>query len=299
MGLADRFYMRDQYHSPRLAIKLIWVLIVAFVIQSLLLFYGDISLLNQLALTADGVLNKHRVWQLLTFQFLHSAPWPFHVLINCLVLYFFGRSVEEQIGSKRFAMVYLMAGILGGVLQILVTILLPRHMDIAVVGASAGISGIVAVFCCLSPMQELTTWIYFFPVQIRARTLLIFLSLYSLFGTLVPYDNVANAAHLGGLLTGIVYVRWGRQIGEFFSRFNLQRTGRLKKAKSRDIFDPLSAKRSKRRPEVTYDASEDTFISKQIDPILDKISAKGFQSLTAEERKILESARSKMNRARP
>ena len=148
-------------------------------------------------------------------------------------------------------------------------------------------------------MQELTTWIYFFPVQIRARTLLIFLSLYSLFGTLVPYDNVANAAHLGGLLTGIVYVRWGRQIGEFFSRFNLQRTGRLKKAKSRDIFDPLSAKRSKRRPEVTYDASEDTFISKQIDPILDKISAKGFQSLTAEERKILESARSKMNRARP
>src|SRR5262252_7046162 len=124
MSLADRFYMRDSYHTPRMTTWLITVLIFAFLIQSVLLFYGDVELAQHLALSVDGL--KHgKIWQLITFQFLHSTPWPWHVLFNCLGLYFFGRPVEEIVGGRRFLGLYLLAGIAGGLTQVLVTTVLP------------------------------------------------------------------------------------------------------------------------------------------------------------------------------
>src|SRR5438046_1330892 len=105
MALADRYYMRDEYHPPRITTKLIVVLIVAFVLQSALLIYADIDTFEQLALTVTG-LSKGKVWQLFTFQFLHACPWPWHVLFNCLGLYFFGRPVETMLGGKKFLGLY-------------------------------------------------------------------------------------------------------------------------------------------------------------------------------------------------
>src|SRR5262245_16319284 len=146
MGLADRYYMRDAYHPPRMTTRLIIVLIVAFVIQSMLLFYGDLAIAGQLALSLDG-LRHGKVWQLFTFQFLHSVPWPWHVLFNCLGLYFFGRPVEEMVGEKKFLTLYFLSGVAGGVLQVLTTAVLPGHQDNPVVGASAGVCGMIAIFC--------------------------------------------------------------------------------------------------------------------------------------------------------
>src|SRR4029453_17782957 len=117
--IADRPYMRDTYNPPRVVPILIGVLIVAFVVQSAMFVYGSEigyrPLFEQLALTVDGI--KHGpVWQLVTFQFLHSAPWPWHVLFNCLGLYFFGRPIEETLGPKRFLTLYLLSGVAGGLL---------------------------------------------------------------------------------------------------------------------------------------------------------------------------------------
>src|SRR5262249_14107874 len=148
-------------------------------------------------------------WELITFQFLHIPIWPFHVLFNCFGLYFFGRPIEQVLGSKKFILVYLLSGILGGVLQVLTTLALPRHEDFAVAGASAGICGIIAIFCSLHPMDELTTWIYFLPITLRAKFFLMALTAFSLFGVIVPFSDIANGAHLGGILFGMAYVRWG------------------------------------------------------------------------------------------
>jgi membrane associated rhomboid family serine protease len=288
MSLSDRFYMRDAYHPPRMTWWLIGVLITAFLIQSLLLFYGDVELSDQLALSVDGL--KHgKVWQLLSFQFLHTCPWPWHVLFNCLGLYFFGRPVEEIVGEKRFLGLYLLSGLAGGLLQVLVTMVLPRHMDIPVVGASAGVCGMIAIFCAINPMQELTAWIYFLPITIRARYFLIGLTAYSVFGTLVPLGSVAHAAHLGGIMLGLGYVRFARRYSG--DRRPLFPWGRLQRSPA----GPSRAKHSRwqRRGADRQDSPE--FISREIDPILDKISAQGLDSLTEKERRILDAARRRMS----
>jgi membrane associated rhomboid family serine protease len=282
--------MRDEYHPPHLATKLIVVLIAAFVIESVLIYYFDVPVVEHLGLTVAG-LKAGKVWQLFTFQFLHAAPWPFHVLFNCLGLYFFGRPVEERLGPRKFLILYLLSGVVGGLLQVITTILLPRHFDIPVVGASAGICGMIAIFCSLNPMQELTTWIYLFPVTIRARYFLMFLGLLSLFGTLIPFDNVAHAAHLGGILLGMAYVRWSGA-WEGLLEWKPFRARRRKRELVRAA--SMKSRWQRGRSENPGQVPEEEFISREVDPILDKISAHGIQSLTDQERKILEAARSKM-----
>jgi len=295
MAVADRHYMRDEYHPPRMTTILIVALIGAFVIQSLLLFYGGINLIPQLGLTAVGM-TSGKIWQLLTFQFLHSVPWPWHVLFNCLGLYFFGRSVEETLGSRKFLWLYFISGTAGGLLQVLVT-LLPNHSDIPVVGASAGVCGLIAIFCSMYPMRELTIWIYFFPITIRARYFLMFLGFFSLFGTLVPFDGVAHAAHLGGIVLGMGYVRWGERVSQRFSGWGLLRKRRRKQELVRAASVRGRPWRVKTKQAERAEPEGD-FMSKEIDPILDKISAQGIHSLSEQEKRVLETARKKINTRR-
>lgn len=288
--------MRDRYNPSRYTTILIAVLIGAFVLQTGLLFYGRINLFDLFGLSAAGLLHG-RIWQLITFQFLHSTPWPWHLLFNCLGLYFFGRPVEETLGSRRFLTLYFLGGVLGGLIQVAANALLPHHPDVPVVGASAGICALVAIFCSLHPEREITVFIVVFPVTIRARYFLWFTGLISLYGTFFPFDSVAHGAHLGGILLGVGYVRWIHG-SEWWS----ETWARLRRPRaSQPIMKVRFPKTSAAAPAQLGTGSRDLpgtndFISKEVDPILEKISAQGIQSLTEHERRILEAARSKMER---
>lgn len=294
--IADRPYMRDTYNPPRYTTVLIIGLIVAFVVQSILAFYGGFNSYKWLGLSVEG-LKEGRIWQLFTFQFMHSVPWPWHVLMNCLGLYFFGRTVEETLGSRKFLTLYFLAGVLGGIVQVLTTAVLPKHEDLPVVGASAGVCGILAIFCSLYPMREVTTWIYFFPVTVRARYILMFVGLYSLFGTIIPLGSVAHGAHLGGVLLGMAYVRWFHERAEagtsFWRRLIPHRRSKpiikVRFPKASAAARPVRGS----KPPANGDAE---FIALEVDPILEKISAHGIHSLTEHERKILEAARLKIEK---
>jgi len=130
-------------------------------------------------------------------------------------------------------------------------------------------------------------------VAMRARTL-VWISLgISIFGIIRPIGNVAEGAHLGGLLAGIAYVKWIVQGNLSFPwpsfRFPRRRERRLASAPS--------AKRSfwqQHKLPDDADLQSAEFISREVDPILDKISAHGIHSLTERERRILEAARARM-----
>jgi hypothetical protein len=113
------------------------------------------------------------------------------------------------------------------------------------------------------------------------------------FGILFPMDNIAHAAHLGGMIMGIVFVRYA--IHWHWPRFPRTRAQPLRPVAkvSHRTFGGWERDTADAEDE---DLPPEEFLSKEVDPILDKISAHGIQSLTQRERRILETARERMVR---
>lgn len=301
--LEDRDYMRQAPGGLRLSatVALIVSLVVAYLLQITVVPWSFTR--DFLALDLDGFAHG-RVWELVTFQFLHVG-W-LHLLGNCLVIYFFGRELEWILGKSRFLALYFLCGIVGGLVQMLGAWIWPSHFGGAVMGASAGGFGLVAAFAALDPQRQLTMLLYFIiPVRMRARTL-IFLELgLTLAGILFPGSlfggRVAHAAHLGGILVGIAWIRlgWHRDyirlpwegLLDRWNDWNPLRSRRRKKALVKAASAGLGPWPA---AESGTDLPSEEFISREVDPILDKISAHGIQSLTERERKILEAARNRM-----
>ena len=154
-----------------------------------------------------GGLRQGFVWQLLTYQFMHGG-W-LHLLLNCWAIYVFGREVEETLGRNSFLTLYFSSGVIGGLFQALAGVLVGDRFGGPVVGASAGAFGLVAAFATLYPERPLMLLLFFIiPVSMRAKFLLLFSALLTVFGLVFPMDNIAHAAHLGGMLTGLMFVRY-------------------------------------------------------------------------------------------
>ncbi|HXF11357.1 MAG TPA: rhomboid family intramembrane serine protease [Desulfuromonadaceae bacterium] len=276
--LENRDYMREpEYRSSRVSFTVVLLIVNAVVFVSQMLASHSSRAMQiegtYFALSLDG-LRHGCIWQLLTFQFMHANLT--HIIFNSLAIYFFGRPVEETFGRMRFATLYFCSGVVGGLVQMGFALMFPSF-DLPVVGASAGASGLVAAFAVMHWAERFSLIFYFVPITMRGRTLLWFEIGLAVIGMLAPASSVANAAHLGGILTGFVFTRYLISGTWSFPRM-------------------LSRKPKSRASWLEMDPSADDFLQKEVDPILEKISAHGIQSLTAREREILEKARSKMDK---
>ncbi len=275
------------YREPRVSFTIALLIVNAAVWVVQLLASHSLNGLEiqdrYFALSLDGL--KHGfVWQLLTFQFMHSTSRWTHILFNSLAIFFFGRPVEAALGRRHFLTLYLSSGVLGGLVQMLFAYWIPSF-DGPVVGASAGAYGLVAAFAILHWTERFTLLIYFFPVSMTGKWLLAVSLGLAFLGMLFPNSGIANAAHLGGILTGAFYVRLFIQ-GEW-TRWKLPRELVVKRAGKGALWRSAAGKPGE-------DLPTDEFLSSEVDPILEKISAHGIHSLTARERDILEKARKKM-----
>lgn len=284
--LHDRDYMREPDRwkgGPMSLTGLICIVLVgAFVLQSVDRYYLQSPAMNYLALTPYGV--RHGwVWQLLTFQFLHANV--IHLLGNLISFWFLGRLIEGYLGRWRFAVALFGCGAVGGLLQGLLMLAFPNYYGGWVVGASAGISGLLAIFALMDQGAEV---LFYFVIPMRAITLLYIFGGISLLFTVFPMygGNVAHAAHLGGMLAGAAWVK----LGWHRDYVRLPWEGWF--ARHRD-----KAREPERRPtlRIEPDADPTETSSREVDRILEKITAQGIQSLTARERATLESARKQMN----
>jgi membrane associated rhomboid family serine protease len=287
--LDDRSYMRSESYQRYWSATIVLLIINAaiFVLQQIF------NLTELFALSLDG-LAKGYIWQLVTFQFLHGGL--FHLLVNLLIIYFFGRALEEVLGRKSFLVLYLGSGVIGGLFEILFGLVFPGPFAVYVVGASAGALGLIAAFAAMFPERQLTLLLFFvIPISMRAKTLLWISLALALFGIIAPYGGIAHAAHLGGIFAGLAYVFCIVQ-GHGL-RFFVTRSGGTRQ--ERQYANVTSVRRPNWRRSPTgkiEDLPSAEFISKEVDPILDKISAHGIHSLTDEERRVLEAARAKMSR---
>ncbi len=294
--LEDRDYMRERprYRPVRLTTVLLVANVVLFLSQKVAgSLYGEPRINGLFALSTAG-LQEGYLWQLLTFQFMHAGI--FHLLGNLLAIYFFGHPIEETLGKAGFLKVYFGSGIFGGLLQLALSVLVPWHVGAGgVMGASAGAFGLVAAFAALYPERPLTLLLFFIiPVSMRAKFLLVGAVALAVFGIIVPFDNVAHAAHLGGIAVGFAMARWGSR-----HPWTQRRPGTVRRlARPHALAEVLrhhGARRAQAAPPDELPPAE--FISREVDPILDKITAHGIQSLTPRERRILEAASAKIDRS--
>ncbi|MGH7969887.1 MAG: rhomboid family intramembrane serine protease [Limisphaerales bacterium] len=309
--LEDRDYMRQPvYYQPyrSLTMALLVVNAIVFLVECFLSSNPMRFVPNNpffyyyFALSLEGL--KHGfVWQLLTYQFMHSGL--LHIFLNCWAIYVFGRVMEESLGPRKFLILYFSSGVIGGLVEMLGALVWPSHFGTAVVGASAAALGLVAAFAALYPEQQLTLLLFFvLPVTLRAKYLLLGTALLSVSCILFPDSwlavlmggNIAHAAHLGGMLTGVVFIRQFIQGRWPWPRWG---TRAPRPVRTREFAATRAGKgkfwgSAAGKPDEELSADE--FVKSEVDPILDKISAHGIQSLTAREREILEKARSKMGK---
>lgn len=232
-----------------------------------------------------------RPWTIITYMFTHDLSGILHILFNMLVLYWFGRLFVEYLGSDKLIALYILGGLAGAVLYLLAYNTVPFFINrtplFGMVGASACINAIVVATATLLP--NYTFFLLFFgPVRIKyIAGITVFLSFLGTVGS----NAGGNVAHLGGALIGFVYmkqlqagVNWGGWITltiEWFKDF-FKPKNRVKVTYRNETTS------APKRPNTKSGVSQD-----ELDAILDKISADGYESLTKEEKEKLFNASKK------
>ena len=226
-------------------------------------------------------------WRVISFQFLHGSFS--HLLFNMIGLFFFGSMIERYLGSKRYLAFYLLCGVFGALMYCVLNLggyvaatilgseiripgLLFNSTLTPLVGASAGVFGILMAGAYLAPNVKV---LLFFIIPMRLKTLAYALVAIALFTVITNGNNAGGeAGHLGGAFAGFYFIRHTHHLHGFFDFL-----GRI---------DPTSHHyRNKVRGLRPGGRNKS---HKEIDRILDKISAKGLHSLTEKEKKILSQA---------
>ncbi len=219
-----------------------------------------------------------RPWGVFTYMFIHGGFW--HIAMNMLVLFFFGPPLEAAWGGREFFRYYVICG-LGGVA--LSYVFLPT----AIIGASAAIYGLMLAFALSWPDSPIYIWGIF---PIKAKWLVGFLFLLTLFNALsAPGAGIAYFAHLGGFLTGFLYLK-----SDWHGARGFERLKKAVRTHPRLAIVPHHAKRQERQSSVKHEVpetrtqKEEVALYDAVDQVLDKISEHGIGSLTAAERKLLD-----------
>jgi len=255
------------------------VLFACIAVFFLEIFYAG-PLMRWGALSVRGLMH-FQAWRLVSYMFLHGSAD--HIIINMFVFVMLGVAFERQIGTRQFLWLYFAAGVIGGLFEVAFNLLMywrygsaalnttgETFLTLPAVGASAGVAGILIAFAVLNPRAE---FLLFFLIPIQARWIALFYVLIETRHVVLGLthgwtDNVAHAAHFGGMAVGFVWIKFGPLIASGLSRL---------------------AGESRVRNEVRpgWRRSDD---EAEVDRILRKIHEEGIDSLTPGERMLLQDA---------
>jgi len=168
-------------------------------------FFQPILLL-QFGITPKHVFEDFAVWEIVTYMFLHGGPS--HLLFNMLMLYFMGVELERKWGSRYFTKFYFICGIGAGLTQLLLGVLpgaIGRQFYYtSTIGASGAIFGVLLAYALYFPTRQILMF-FLFPVQ--AKYFVMILIAINLLFFSAGGGGVAHSAHLGGALTGYLYLK--------------------------------------------------------------------------------------------
>lgn len=224
-----------------------------------------------------------RLWQLVSYMFLHGGLW--HLFLNMFTLGALGPETERALGSARFVALYFISGIAGGAGWLVVTAC-GGGGSAYCIGASGAVLGVLAAFAAVFPSRRLV--LLFFPFPMKARTVAVLMAALTLLS--LPdkgRGGVAHAAHLFGGVAGYAFAslamhgrrRSGDDPADVLQGFSWEAGERWHRLSS-SVADDVD---SGRRPGWTdHTASAD-----EVRKVLTKLSERGIESLSDEERDVL------------
>ncbi len=253
---------------------LFWLMNVPVIYDGLLHWLGVPSNFQTLLL---------RPWTLITYMFLHFDF--FHIFFNMIMLWIGGRLFSEFLGANRLTGTYLLGGLAGALFFILAYNIFPvfqqdRFVSVAI-GASASVLAVFMAIAAYRPNYGLTL---FLIGTIRLK----YIALFFIIIDILSIDSLnagGHLAHLGGALWGFSYIlllKQGIDPAKFLSTW-VNAIGVIFKPQPKMRVDYRGS-----RP-----MSDDEYNHRRVqnqqrmDEILDKISRKGYESLTSEEKEIL------------
>lgn len=288
-----RGYTRSYSYGGRPTTSAVKGLIIAnvavFVLQTLTatLRTQGLGLVDYWGVFVPGLAIEHlQVWRFVTYMFLHDGL--FHIGMNMLILWMFGSQVEALWGRRLFLLYYFVCGVGAAIIYGLFN-LFGMSAWSPMLGASGAIYGILLAYGLSFPDNII---LVFFVLPMKAKYAVLLFGLIE-FLSLPQGGSVAHLAHLGGMITGFVFLRlFAPRLsrGALGGLTDVQKTWRRFQARNR-----MRVVRPDERGPGAAGGNGGNGSPRQgdqarVDEILDKISREGLQSLTEEEQETLRRA---------
>lgn len=287
--------IKQSFKKGSIFIQLIYINVGVFLVTALVSVFmqlfnrSPLGLFHWFELPASFTRFIVQPWSILTYMFMHADI--FHILFNMLWLYWFGSMFSYFFSAKHLRGVYVLGGILGGLLYMLSYNIFPYFSSAVevsyMVGASASILAIVVATAYREPNYPVRLLLF---GTVRLKYIALFVVISDLL-FLTSSNAGGHIAHLGGALTGLWFaasLSKGKDITAWINKI-------LDAISS--LFSAGTWKRKKRKPtmkvhynrdpkDYDYNAQKKAQ-SEEIDRILEKIKRSGYDSLTADEKKRL------------
>lgn len=280
--LYDRSYMKtpSNLFNRSICDQLIILLISCFLLQAILSLFYTPQLINQTFAFGLYNLTNGYLWTPLTYGLIHDGP--LHLLVNLIGIHFICRPVEQLLGRDKFR-TFCICALIFGLLAWIPVNTLPQQY---IMGSSAIVLGGLCIFCLSRPNQPITLLLFFIlPMTLKPKWVLwatLGLELYGFVYTELPSSGgIAHSAHLGGMLCGLLF--YIVSIGRLNLPFRFKFTSNPP--------NPVSSKGASIKTKFHVNFGNSVSIKEETDRILDKINAKGFGSLTDQEKETLEKAK--------
>jgi membrane associated rhomboid family serine protease len=188
-----------------------WVGLI-MILQGIL---GGTPIFDWFGLVPHKLINQFAIWQIFTYMFLHASS-VFHVVFNMLILWMFGSELEQRWGSRWFLAYYLSCGVGAAILYtgaVLIYYLITQDvlpLMVPVVGASGAAFGLILAYGILFG-ERVVYFMMVFPMKAKYFALILGgVEVLTLMNSGLS-GQVANLAHLGGLVSGFLFLTiWSR-----------------------------------------------------------------------------------------
>jgi len=286
----------DDIDHPRLTKAVQWLIAINVAVYFLqLTVVGSQNMLPALGFSSADL--SRSWWTIVTYMFVHGGFW--HLALNMYTLYIFGPRVEHVWSAGEFTRYYLLCGLGGWFFHLLFA------RESLLIGASAAVLGVTLAYATRWPDDE----VYLFGVlPLKVKWMVVLMVVLNLVGGMSEGQGggVAYLAHLGGLAAGWLYLRTTAGSGgidRFKQRMSpipdipdetpraIPRSMPRAREKGNEIDEIIARSNAVARrpapPQPPLGAKGVKRMS-DIDLVLDKISQKGIESLTSDERRLLE-----------